>query len=232
MNTEALTILIVLTSHQQLGDTNESTGFWLEEFTTPYYAFLDAGIQVSLVTPLGGQAPIDPRSQADDAQTDSTKRFNRDQASINALANTKKLSEVSSADFDAIFYPGGHGPLWDLVSNQNSIEIIESFWSQGKPVSAVCHAPAVLLNVRDKNGDLIIQGKNVAGFTNSEEQAVGLTGIVPFLLEDALIANGAIYSKSEDFQEHVVVDGLLITGQNPASALGVANAVIELISNK
>ena len=232
MNTEALTILIVLTSHQQLGDTNESTGFWLEEFTTPYYAFLDADIQVSLVTPLGGQAPIDPRSQADDAQTDSTKRFNRDQSSINALANTKKLSEVSSADFDAIFYPGGHGPLWDLVSDQNSIEIIESFWSQGKPVSAVCHAPAVLLNARDKNGDLIIQGKNVAGFTNSEEQAVGLTGIVPFLLEDALIANGAIYSKSEDFQEYVVVDGLLITGQNPASALGVANAVIELISNK
>ena len=232
MANATLAILIVLTSHQQLGDTNEQTGFWLEEFTTPYYAFLDAGISVTLATPLGGQAPIDPRSLTDDAQTDSTKRFNQDKASINALGNTKKLSEVSATHFDAIFYPGGHGPLWDLVSDKNSIALIESFWSQGKPVSAVCHAPAALLNAKDEHGKLIINGKNVAGFTNSEEQAVGLIEIVPLLLEDALIANGANYSKSDDFQPHVVVDGMLVTGQNPASAYGVAAAVIKLIKNK
>lgn len=232
MTNEALTILIVLTSHQQLGNTEERTGFWLEEFTTPYYAFLDAGIEVTLATPQGGQSPIDPRSLTDDAQTDSTKRFHQDPESIEALANTKKLTEVSADDFDAIFYPGGHGPLWDLVSDPHSIELIESFWSQGKPVSAVCHAPAVLLNAKDQKGDFIIQGKKVAGFTNSEEQAVGLTKVVPFLLEDALIAKGANYSKSGDFKQHIIVDGMLITGQNPSSALGVANAVIELINKK
>ena len=232
MANEALTLLIVLTSHAQLGETNEKTGFWLEEFTTPYYIFLDEGINIVLASPAGGQPPIDPRSLSEDAQTDSTLRYHKDAALIAALASTKKLSELRADDYDAIFFPGGHGPLWDLVDDSHSIRLIESFWSQGKPVSAVCHAPVVLLNAKDAKAELIIQNKQVAGFSNSEEAVIELTDVVPLLLEDELKQRGAIYSKAEDFQPHVLVDGNLITGQNPASAEGVAKAVIDRLKNQ
>lgn len=232
MAKEIFTLLIVLTSHDQLGDTGEKTGFWLEEFTTPYYIFLDAGFEITLASPKGGMPPIDPRSLSEDSQTDSTKRFSSDQDSSSALANTKKLSEVSADDFDAVFYPGGHGPLWDLVTDQNSIKLIEAFWAQNKPVAAVCHAPIVLLHANDQNGDPIIKGRETTGFTNSEEAAVGLTDSVPMLLETEFKDKGALFYTAEDFQAHVKTDGSLITGQNPASSKGVANAVIELLTNK
>jgi putative intracellular protease/amidase len=232
MSKGIFTLLIVITSHDQLGDTGEKTGFWLEEFTTPYYIFLDAGVKVSLASPRGGMPPIDPRSMSDEAQTDSTRRFLSDNKANEALANTIKLSQVNANDFDAIFYPGGHGPLWDLVDNKDSIRLIESFWSQGKPVSAVCHAPAVLLNARDNQGELIIKNKNVTGFTNNEETAIGLTNKVPFLLESELIERGGSYSKADNFEPHIQIDGKLITGQNPASAEGVAKALIEMIQSE
>ena len=229
MSKEIFTLLIVLTSHDQLGETNEKTGFWLEEFTTPYYAFLDAGVRITLASPNGGKAPVDPRSLADDAQTASTLRFMNDDEANQLLANTIKLSEVNADDYDAVFYPGGHGPLWDLVKNEDSIRLIESFWAQGKPVSAVCHAPAVLLNARNSQGERIIKNKKVTGFTNSEEAAIGLTDKVPFLLESELIEHGGAYSSTDDFKPYVQIDGQLITGQNPASAEGVASALIEMI---
>ena len=232
MTTEALTLLIVLTSHSQLGDSDEKTGFWLEEFATPYYVFLDAGVKITLASPKGGQPPIDPRSLSEESQTDSTRRFLSDDDAQRALAYTKKISELSADGFDAIFYPGGHGPLWDLVSDQDSIRLIKSFWVQGKPVSAVCHAPAALLNVKDAQGEFILSNKNVAGFSNAEEAAINLTGVVPFLLEDELISRGGQYSRAENFQPYVVTDGNLITGQNPASSEGVAKAVIDLIKAK
>ncbi|MEM8844038.1 MAG: type 1 glutamine amidotransferase domain-containing protein [Pseudomonadota bacterium] len=232
MTKEVLTVLIVLTSHDQLGDSGEKTGFWLEEFTTPYYTFLDAGISITLASPMGGLPPIDPRSLASNSQTESTKRFLADDKARDQLANTNKLSAVSADNFDAIFYPGGHGPLWDLVTDKNSIDLIESFWSQGKPVSAVCHAPAVLLHARNQDGQLIIKDKNVTGFTNSEEDAVGLTDSVPLLLETELSHSGASFSSTNDFEAHIVTDGNLITGQNPASSAGVANALIELLKSR
>lgn len=229
MSKDIIMILVVLTSHDQLGETGEKTGFWLEEFTTPYYIFLDAGVHITLASPAGGMPPIDPRSMADDAQTESTRRFLNDDKSNDLLANTVKLSEVEANDFDAIFYPGGHGPLWDLVDNKDSIRLIESFWSQGKPVSAVCHAPAVLLNAHNSKGELIIKDKNVTGFTNNEETAIGLADKVPFLLESELIAKGGTYSKADNFESHIQIDGKLITGQNPASAANVAKALIEMM---
>jgi putative intracellular protease/amidase len=229
MSNETLALLIVLTSHAQLGETEDKTGFWLEEFTTPYYAFLDAGIEITLASPKGGQPPIDPRSLEDEFQTDSTKRFRADETLLQTLTNTKKLSDVQAEDYDAIFYPGGHGPLWDLVDNAHSIRLIESFWKHGKPVSAVCHAPVALLNAKDENSEFIIKNKNITGFSNDEEAAIELTSVVPLLLEDALQNNGGHYSKKDNFQSHVVVDGLLVTGQNPASSKGVAEAVIELM---
>ncbi|WP_457934855.1 type 1 glutamine amidotransferase domain-containing protein [Pseudoalteromonas sp. SCSIO 43210] len=211
-------ILMVLTSHAELGNTGEKTGFWVEEFATPYYAFVDAGVEVTLASPAGGQPPIDPTSTLADFQTDATKRYDADSAAQTLMANTKVLSEVNSSDFDAVFYPGGHGPLWDLVDNTDSISLIESFVKEQKPVAAVCHASAAFLNVKDADGNALVAGKKVTGFTNSEEAAVQLTDIVPFLVEDELIKKGGDYQKTDDWGVLALVDGLVITGQNPASS--------------
>lgn len=223
-------VLIVLTSHDQLGDTGAKTGFWLEEFAAPYYSLLDAGAELTLASPAGGQPPLDPKSSQPDAQTDATRRFDADSAAQSALANTAKLAEVSADGFDAVFYPGGHGPLWDLFSDANSIELIGGFVAQGKPVAAVCHAPAVLLNVLDADGQPLVAGKQVTGFSNSEEDAVGLTDVVPYLLEDRLNQLGGRFSGVDDWHPHAVVDGLLITGQNPASSEAVATELIKLLN--
>ncbi|WP_350549676.1 type 1 glutamine amidotransferase domain-containing protein [Pseudoalteromonas sp. 120-MNA-CIBAN-0494] len=211
-------ILMVLTSHAELGNTGEKTGFWVEEFAAPYYAFRDAGVEVTLASPNGGQPPIDPTSTLADFQTDATKRYDADSAAQTLMANTKVLSEVNSTDFDAVFYPGGHGPLWDLVENTDSIALIESFIKEQKPVAAVCHASAVFLNTKDADGNALVAGKKVTGFTNSEEAAVQLTDIVPFLVEDELIKKGGDYQKTDDWGVLVLEDGLVITGQNPASS--------------
>jgi len=220
-------ILMVLTSHDQLGNTGKKTGFWLEEFAAPYYAFKDAGADITLVSPLGGQPPLDPKSDAPDAQTEATRRFKADAAAQAALANTGKLSDVSGDGFDALFYPGGHGPLWDLAEDAASIQLIETMSAAGKTVSAVCHAPGVLRHVKAADGSPLVQGKKVTGFTNSEEAAVQLTDIVPFLVEDMLVSNGGHYSKGADWAPYVVVDGQLITGQNPASSEPAAQAVLR-----
>ena len=209
---------MVLTSHAELGNTGEKTGFWVEEFAAPYYAFVDAGVEVALASPAGGQPPIDPTSTLVDFQTDATKRYDADSAAQTLMANTKVLSEVNSSDFDAVFYPGGHGPLWDLVDNTDSISLIESFVKEQKPVAAVCHASAAFLNVKDADGNALVAGKKVTGFTNSEEAAVQLTDIVPFLVEDELIKKGGDYQKTDDWGVLALVDGLVITGQNPASS--------------
>jgi putative intracellular protease/amidase len=223
-------ILIVLTSHDKLGDTGDKTGFWLEEFAAPYYVFKDAGAEITLASPLGGQPPLDPKSDAPDFQTESTHRFKSDSAAQAVLASTLKLADVSAVDFDAVFYPGGHGPLWDLAEDATSIALIEAMLEAKKPVAAVCHAPSVLRHPKALNGTSVVQGKTVTGFTNTEEAAVGLTDVVPFLVEDMLKQNGANYSKLEDWQPHVVTDGLLITGQNPASSEPVAKALLEKLS--
>lgn len=211
-------ILMVLTSHAELGNTGEKTGFWVEEFAAPYYAFVDAGIEVTLASPNGGQPPIDPTSTLADFQTEATKRYDADSGAQTLMANTKVLSEVNSSDYDAVFYPGGHGPLWDLVDNIDSVSLIESFIKEQKPVAAVCHASAVFLNVKDADGNALVAGKKVTGFTNSEEAAVQLTDIVPFLVEDELIKKGGDYQKTDDWGVLALEDGLLITGQNPASS--------------
>lgn len=221
-----MNILMVLTSHDQLGDTGEKTGFWLEEFAAPYYAFLDGGAKITLASPKGGQPPLDPKSDDDSAQTEDTRRFKSDEAAQKALANTVKLSTVKAEDFDAVFYPGGHGPLWDLTRDQDSISLIEAFWKADKPVAAVCHAPSVLLNVKDEHGEPLVKGRKVTGFTNSEEEAVGLTNVVPHLLEDALKEKGGDYHKAEDWAPFAVSDHRLITGQNPASSRPVAEALM------
>jgi putative intracellular protease/amidase len=223
-------VLIVLTSHDELGNTGEKTGFWLEEFASPYYYLKDAGAQLALASPAGGQPPLDPKSSEPDAQTDATRRFNADQSAQNELANTARLADMSVADFDAVFYPGGHGPLWDLYEDSNSIALIEGFVAAGKPVAAVCHAPAVLLKASTANGDPLVKGKNVTGFSNSEEAAVQLTDVVPYLLEDQLVALGGVYQKVDDWHPLAVVDGLLITGQNPGSSEVVAEALVKAIS--
>ncbi|RNI28723.1 type 1 glutamine amidotransferase domain-containing protein [Rufibacter latericius] len=222
-------VLIVLTSHSELGNTGEKTGFWIEEFAAPYYVFQDAGADITLVSPKGGQPPIDPKSDAPENQTEATKRFKEDKALQTLLANTKKVTDVSAQDFDAVFYPGGHGPLWDLYESPESVQLIEDFWKSQKPVAAVCHAPAVLLNVKDENGQPLVKGKNVTGFANSEEEAVGLTQVVPYLLEDELKNRGGNYSKTSDWGVHVVQDGLLITGQNPASSEEAAHQLLQLL---
>ena len=206
-------ILMVLTSHDKLGETGAKTGFWLEEFAAPYYVFKDAGADVTLASPLGGQPPADPRSNSLDSQTDATRRFSKDAAGQAALARTLKLSDVSAKNFDAVFYPGGHGPLWDLAEDKTSIALIKAMLENGKPVAAVCHAPAVLRHVKTPQGQSVVAGKKVTGFSDSEEQAAGLTHIVPFLVEDMLVANGGLYSSGGDWQPHVVADGPLITGQ-------------------
>lgn len=223
-------ILMVLTSHDKLGTTGEKTGFWLEEFAAPYYVFKDAGAKVILASPRGGQPPLDPKSDSPDSQTDATNRFKADSAAQKVLSNTLKLAEVSAADFDAVFYPGGHGPLWDLAEDPSSIALIEALLAAGKPVAAVCHAPAVLRHAKTSDGTFVVQGKTVTGFTNSEEEAVGLTKVVPFLVEDMLKQNGGKYSKAQDWHPHVVTDGLLITGQNPASSEPAAKALLEKLS--
>lgn len=223
-------VLIVLTSHDQLGDTGKKTGFWLEEFASPYYHLKDAGAQVTLASPRGGQPPLDPKSHEPDFQTDDTRRFDDDQDAQNELANTAKLAEMKVEDFDAVFYPGGHGPLWDLHNDNDSIALIESFIAAGKPVATVCHAPAVLLKAKDQNGDPLIKAKKVTGFSNSEEAAVELTDVVPYLLEDQLIAMGGVYQKVEDWNPLAVVDGLIITGQNPGSSTAVAEALVKALN--
>ena len=220
-------ILMVLTSHAELGDTGEKTGFWLEELAAPYYVFKDAGAEITLASPKGGQPPLDPKSNDPSFQTDATRRFEADPEAKAALAATRKLSEVSPKDFDAVFYPGGHGPLWDLAEDPASIRLIESAIGASKPVAAVCHAPAVLRHVKASDGKPLVQGKTVTGFANTEEEAVGLTKIVPFLVEDILKRSGGVYSKAADWRSHVVTDGLLITGQNPASSAEAARALLK-----
>ena len=223
-------ILIVLTSHDKLGDTGEKTGFWLEEFAAPYYVFKDAGAEITLASPLGGQPPLDPKSDAPDSQTDATRRFGTDVAAQTELANTIKLADVSADDFDGVFYPGGHGPMWDLAEDRTSVALIEAMLSAGKPVAAVCHAPAVLRHPKTADGVSVVQDKKVTCFSNTEEAAVGLTEVVPFSLEDMLKQNGGIYSRGGDWQAHVVTDGLLITGQNPASSELVAKAMLAKLT--
>lgn len=225
-------ILMVLTSHDQLGNTGKKTGFWLEEFAAPYYVFKDAGADITLASPKGGQPPLDPKSDAPDAQTDATRRFKTDSAAQQALAHTAVLSGVSGDNFDAVFYPGGHGPLWDLANDAHSIKLIESMFAAGKPVSAVCHAPGALRNTRSADGSPLVKGKKVAGFTNSEEAAAQLTDVVPFLVEDMLRERGGQYSKGADWKPHVVIDGNLITGQNPASSEEAAHAVLKQLAQR
>jgi putative intracellular protease/amidase len=225
----AMKILIVLTSHDQLGDTGKKTGFWLEEFAAPYYVLKDAGAAITLASPKGGQPPLDPKSEVPEFQTELTERFRTDTAAQAELANTKKLADVSADDFDAVFYPGGHGPMWDMPDNATSIALIEAFVKSDKPVGAVCHAPVALVNVRGKDGEYLVKDKRVTGFTNSEEEAVGLTAVVPFLLEDRLKERGSIYSKTASWVPYVQVDGRLVTGQNPASSVPAAEELLKLL---
>ena len=224
-------ILMILTSHDQLGTTGKKTGFWLEEFAAPYYVFKDAGAEIVLASPKGGQPPLDPKSDDEDAQTDDTRRFKKDTAAIKALAHTTILAEVPSDGFDAVFYPGGHGPLWDLAEDAHSIKLIESMSAAGKTVSAVCHAPSVFRHTKSADGSPLVTGKKVTGFTNSEEEGVQLTKVVPFLVEDMLKSNGGVYQKGADWQSFVVTDGKLITGQNPASSAAAARAVLAQLQS-
>jgi len=224
-------VLFVVTSHDKLGNTGEKTGFWTEELAAPYYALLDQGVEIDIATPKGGQPPIDPKSEDPSAATEDTKRFDADSVLLEKLKNTKKLSDVNQADYDAVFYPGGHGPLWDLAEDKTSVALIENFYNHKKPIAFVCHAPGVLKDVK-VNGDFLVKGKKVTGFANTEEEAVGLTKIVPFLLEDVLQKNGAIYSKEADWQPYAVEDGLLITGQNPASSKLVAEKLLKQLNTK
>ena len=224
-------ILMVLTSHDRLGNTGRKTGFWLEEFAAPYYAFLDAGARVTIASPRGGQPPLDPKSDLPENQTELTRRFRKDNAAQTQLANTVKLADIRAEDYDAIFYPGGHGPMWDMPDNAKSIALIEAFVKADKPVGAVCHAPVALVNVRGKNGEYLVKGKRVTGFTNAEEEAVGLTGVVPFLLEDRLKERGGIFSQAANWAPYVQVDGKLVTGQNPASSGPGAEELLKLLQS-
>lgn len=223
-------VLFVLTSHDQLGDTGQKTGFWIEEFAAPYYALTDAGMVVTLASPKGGQPPIDPKSDAPENQTEATKRFKEDEALREKLSLTLKLSDTFADEFDAVFFPGGHGPMWDLNKDPNVTRLVQNFYKQNKSVTAVCHGPAALLNAKGDNGELLIKGKKVTGFTNTEEEAVKLTNVVPFLLEDALKAAGAQYSKKGDWESYTVRDGLLLTGQNPASSEQVAKDLMQVLN--
>ncbi|WMN12243.1 type 1 glutamine amidotransferase domain-containing protein [Marivirga salinae] len=224
---EKLKVLFVLTSHDELGDTGEKTGFWVEEFAAPYYTLKDQNVEITIATPQGGKAPIDPRSQLEASQTEATKRYNNDEEVQKRIANTQKLSAVNAADYDAVFYPGGHGPLWDLAEDETSIKLIETFNAQDKPMAFVCHAPAALKEVKGKDGEPLVKGKKVTGFTNSEEEAVQLTEVVPFLLEDMLAEKGGTFTKGENWSVHVVEDGNLITGQNPASSKKAAELLLK-----
>jgi putative intracellular protease/amidase len=222
---------MVLTSHDQLGNTGRKTGFWLEEFAAPYFVFRDAGVDLTLASPKGGQPPIDPKSDVAENQTPAMARFKKDPEAQNALTHTLKLADMKSADFDTIFYVGGHGPMWDLVDNPDSIALIESFYNSGKPVAAVCHSPAVFHRVMYKGAPLV-KGKRVTGFTNGEEEAVQLTKVVPFLVEDELKRIGGLYEKAKDWESHAVVDGRLVTGQNPASSTAAAQSLLKLLMRK
>lgn len=225
-------ILMVLTSHSELGDTGEKTGFWVEEFAAPYYVLADAGAEIMIASPAGGQPPVDPKSEAPDAQTPATKRFYEDFGAIEKVAHSKKLTDVKEAEYDAVFYPGGHGPLWDLANDANSIQLIEDFYKNEKPIAFVCHAPAALVKVKDKNGEPLVKGKSVTGFSNAEEEAVQLTKVVPFLIEDEFKNLGAIYSCGPDWGVYTKQDGLLITGQNPASSEAAAKLLLAAVTNK
>ena len=220
---------MVLTSHSELGNTGKKTGFWIEEFAAPYYIFLDAGAIVTIASPKGGQPPIDPSSDTADNQTPATIRFKVDKDLQKIVSETEVLSTVDATDYDALFFPGGHGPLWDLTNDTDSIKLIENFWINKKPVAAVCHAPSVLLKAKDGAGEPLVKGKNVTGFTNSEEAAVQLTAVVPFLLEDELKKKGGLYTKKEDWASHIVKDGLLLTGQNPASSIAAAKELVKML---
>ena len=222
-------VLIVLTSHSELGNTGGKTGFWIEEFAAPYYVMADAGVKITIASPKGGQPPIDPKSEAADAQTPATKRFNEDADLKKTLAHTVKLSEVKQSDFDAVFYPGGHGPLWDLANDTTSIALIEDFYKHNKPVAFVCHSPAALVKVKAPNGEPLVQGKEITGFSNTEEEAVKLTDVVPFLLEDEIKKLGGKYTKGADWGSYVRRDGFLLTGQNPASSEGVAKLLLKVL---
>ena len=225
-------VLIVLTSHGELGNTGEKTGFWIEEFATPYYVLADAGAELTLASPKGGQPPVDPKSESADAQSSYTKRFYGDYDLIDKVAHTFKLSEINEADYDAVFYPGGHGPLWDLATDATSIALIENFYKNNKPVAFVCHASAALLKVKAPDGEPLVKGKEVTGFSDTEEDAVKLSKVVPFLLEDELKKLGALYSKGDNWNSYVKTDGLLITGQNPASSEAVAKQLLTAINDK
>ncbi|RYJ51889.1 type 1 glutamine amidotransferase domain-containing protein [Flavobacterium petrolei] len=225
-------ILIVLTSHADLGTSGEKTGFWVEEFAAPYFVFLDAGATITIASPKGGQPPVDPKSEAEDAQTADTKRFYKDSIAIDLVSHSLKLSAINQEDYDAVFYPGGHGPLWDLATDENSINLIEGFYNHQKPIAFVCHSPAALVNVKAKNGEPLVKGKQLTGFSNTEEEALKLTKVVPFLLEDELIKNGAHYSKGNGLESYVKQDGLLITGQNQASSAATAKLLLETLKGK
>ncbi len=223
-------VLMILTSHDKLGDTGKKTGFWLEEFAAPFYVLLDAGAEIILASPQGGQPPLDPQSDVPDAQTEATERFKKDEAAQTALANTTKLAEIDADGFDAVFYPGGHGPLWDLAENADSQRIIEKFIAEDRPLAAVCHAPAIFKHTKGADGMSVVSGRRVTGFTNTEEEGVGLTEIVPFLVEDMLKANGGLYEKGPDWGSYVVLDGKLVTGQNPASSEAAAKELLKLLN--
>jgi putative intracellular protease/amidase len=225
-------VLMVLTSHDRLGDTGNKTGFWLEEFAAPYYVLKDGGIDITLASPRGGQPPIDPKSEDPAAQTPAMQRFKTDSEAQDALAHTVKLSGVSSKDFDAVFYPGGHGPLWDLAEDRDSIALIEALFAAGRPVAAVCHGPAVLRHAKAPDGSPLVRGRAVTGFSNTEEAAVGLSEIVPFLVEDVLQQEGGKYSRADDWASYAVTDGNLITGQNPASSEAVAKALLKQLGRR
>lgn len=222
-------ILIVLTSHSDLGNTNEKTGFWIEEFVTPYYVLADAGAEITIASPNGGQPPVDPKSELKDAQTPSTERFYKDNVLINKVANTLKLSDIKPDEYDAVFYPGGHGPLWDIANDKTSIKLIENFYNHQKPIAFVCHAPAALINTKADNGEPLVKGKHLTSFSNAEEEVAKLTKVVPFLLEDELKNHGAHYYKGNDWTSFVKQDGLLITGQNPASSSAVAELLLKTL---
>ena len=224
-------ILMILTSHDQLGDTGKKTGFWLEEFASPYYVFRDAGHDVTLASPKGGQPPIDPTSSQPQMQTDATRRFNDDEQAKAAMEATVPLSQVDVAEFDAVFYPGGHGPLWDLANDPTSQQIILDSDAAGRPLGLVCHAPGVLHTLTKEDGTSFVAGRSVAGFSNSEEEAAGLTDVVPFLVEDSLKEAGAQYSKGPDGDSYVVTDKMLVTGQNPASSAAAAQRLLDLMAH-
>ena len=232
MENTTLKVLIVLTSHDELGNTGKKTGFWSEEFAAPYYALADAGVAITLASPKGGQPPIDPKSQLPEFQTEQTKRFDADEELHEILAHTLTLDEVKEEDYDAIFYPGGHGPLWDLTYDKRSIALVESFYAKGKPLATVCHASSALLYAKTTEGEALVKDKQVTGFSNTEEDAVELTAVVPFLLEDELKKQGGIYSKAADWQSYVLQDGNLITGQNPGSSVEAAQKLLSVLANK